>query len=582
MSKDCSTDPDGKNREAVKLLAKYPDRVPVICVGGLEGCGLPKIERKKFLVPKAMSGDDLVSIVRKHVDATSNTGISRHQRIQLHVGGTKLLSGSVLVSELYRQHADSDGFLYVAYAPFDETAGVAVKRDVAEMETSEKGSDMKRTVAAKMRAKHPNHLPVICREASALNLFEQGKKKFLIPIAMTSNEFKAVVQSNVDERATELNLPKRSIAVSVAGSPVPTATSMEEIYKLHVSEDDFLYIQCSVKEDSGTAAEVMAESTNEEVVAGKVEVEEVRRANLLDLQTYPVKEERAEEADLLDLQAGPTEKTEASFTDLHTEPFQQPSALLELAAEAGEAQEESETCSESGCTAQPQSPEVPGPMEPPSPPPPPPPPPLMPGPKTEILAKRCEESTEAHAVKSPPPSLQAAPEVLECVGSEAVATPSMPRQLPTDLDSTTAPQAEGSNLSDVSLPGRGATDCGEATRLRQRYPHRVPVICERAPRADLPDIQKKKFLVPSGMLCSEFKYIIHRQIKQAGSWSLAADQTIYLFVQHTAGSTSPKGGTTMAELYDVYCASDGFLHLSFSAENTLGAGMFSRECFPHC
>jgi GABA(A) receptor-associated protein len=538
-----------------------------------------------------MSGDDLVSIVRKHIDATPNTGISRDQLLQIHLGGTKLSSGSMLVSELYRQHSNPDGFLYVAYAPLDETAG----------------SEMRKNTAAKIRAKYPNHLPVICREESALNLFEQGKKKFLIPVAMSSLEFKAVVQSHVDERATELNLPKRSIAVAVAGSPVSMqcmGMQMEEIYALHVSEDGCLYIQCSVDEDCEPAAEVAAESTTNEELAGKVEEEEVRDSNLLDLQSDPMQKEKEMGANILDVQLHLAEEVkeeeanmqdlqdrqerrdlqdlqdlqdlrpdlvgeekDASVMDLQPDLLEHPSRLPELAAEAGEAQEGSDTCSESGCMAQPEAPQVP-PVEPPLPPPPPPPP-LMPGPQME-----------PNAVESPRPSSQAASPQLHCVGSEVLAPPSTSRQSPTDLDSMTAPQ--GTDLNNASLGGRGSSDCGEATRLRQRYPHRVPVICERAPRADLPDIQKKKFLVPSGMLSSEFKYIIHRQIKQAGGSSLAADQTIYLFVQHSAGSTSPKGGTTMAELYDVYCASDGFLHLSFSAENTLGAGVSNSWCFPTC
>lgn len=32
----------------------------------------------------------------------------------------------------------------------------------------------------------------------------------------------------------------------------------------------------------------------------------------------------------------------------------------------------------------------------------------------------------------------------------------------------------------------------EAHRIRAKYPHRIPVIVEKAPRADLPEIDKKK------------------------------------------------------------------------------------------
>ena len=45
----------------------------------------------------------------------------------------------------------------------------------------------------------------------------------------------------------------------------------------------------------------------------------------------------------------------------------------------------------------------------------------------------------------------------------------------------------------------------EARRILAKYPDRIPVICEKAPRSDLPDIDKKKFLVPDTMLCGQFK-----------------------------------------------------------------------------
>ncbi|CAD7923861.1 unnamed protein product [Amoebophrya sp. A120] len=108
----------------------------------------------------------------------------------------------------------------------------------------------------------------------------------------------------------------------------------------------------------------------------------------------------------------------------------------------------------------------------------------------------------------------------------------------------------------------------EARRILAKYPDRIPVICEKAARSDLPDIDKKKFLVPDTMLCGQFKYIIHKHINQcatAGS-QISADQTIYLFVNNT----SPKTGALMSEIYDSYKADDGFLYITYSAENTLG------------
>merc|ERR1712151_875049 len=106
----------------------------------------------------------------------------------------------------------------------------------------------------------------------------------------------------------------------------------------------------------------------------------------------------------------------------------------------------------------------------------------------------------------------------------------------------------------------------EARRILAKYPERIPVICEKAARSNLPEIEKKKFLVPGTMLCGEFKYIVHKHINLVAEESLASDQTIYLFVN----STSPKTGALMSQIYEKFKADDGFLYITYSAENTLG------------
>merc|ERR1712113_578505 len=106
----------------------------------------------------------------------------------------------------------------------------------------------------------------------------------------------------------------------------------------------------------------------------------------------------------------------------------------------------------------------------------------------------------------------------------------------------------------------------EAKRILAKYPDRIPVICEKAARSDLPDIDKKKFLVPGTMLCGEFKYIVHKHLTQMGMAAISSDQTIYLFVSRT----SPKTGALMSEVYEQHKSDDGFLYIEYSAENTLG------------
>lgn len=113
-----------------------------------------------------------------------------------------------------------------------------------------------------------------------------------------------------------------------------------------------------------------------------------------------------------------------------------------------------------------------------------------------------------------------------------------------------------------------AKRAGEARRLFEKYPDRVPVICEKAARSDLPDLQKKKFLVPGTMRCGEFKHVVRKHLCQTIGGPLPADQTLYLLV----ANTTPKVGVTMSEIYDRHKDEDGFLYTRYSAENTLGSG----------
>eukprot|EP00747_Dinoflagellata_sp_TGD_P170689 gnl/TRDRNA2_/TRDRNA2_202878_c0_seq1.p1 gnl/TRDRNA2_/TRDRNA2_202878_c0~~gnl/TRDRNA2_/TRDRNA2_202878_c0_seq1.p1 ORF type:complete len:136 (+),score=15.82 gnl/TRDRNA2_/TRDRNA2_202878_c0_seq1:62-409(+) len=108
----------------------------------------------------------------------------------------------------------------------------------------------------------------------------------------------------------------------------------------------------------------------------------------------------------------------------------------------------------------------------------------------------------------------------------------------------------------------------ESRRILEKYPERVPVLCERAPGSDLPMIERTKFLVPCSMLCGEFKYVILKHVCQAAEGLLPASQTLNLFVVNSR--KVPKTGAPLSEIYDEHCSKDGFLYLMYTAENTLG------------
>ncbi|ETW46058.1 hypothetical protein PFMALIP_05878 [Plasmodium falciparum MaliPS096_E11] len=107
---------------------------------------------------------------------------------------------------------------------------------------------------------------------------------------------------------------------------------------------------------------------------------------------------------------------------------------------------------------------------------------------------------------------------------------------------------------EVSFENRVA----ETHKIRSKYPNRIPVVCERANRSNLPIIEKKKFLVPMNMLVGEFKFILHQHINQSAYGSnmkLFRERTIYLFVNNIV----PKTGLLMQDLYEMYKDEDGYL-----------------------
>ncbi|GAA5919322.1 hypothetical protein JCM5296_006186 [Sporobolomyces johnsonii] len=101
----------------------------------------------------------------------------------------------------------------------------------------------------------------------------------------------------------------------------------------------------------------------------------------------------------------------------------------------------------------------------------------------------------------------------------------------------------------------------EAERIRQKYPDRIPVICEKADKTDIPAIDKKKYLVPADLTVGQFVYVIRKRIK------LAPEKAIFIFVDEVL----PPTAALMSSIYDEHKDEDGFLYVTYSGENTFGA-----------
>ncbi|KAL4317786.1 hypothetical protein GQ457_18G024140 [Hibiscus cannabinus] len=100
----------------------------------------------------------------------------------------------------------------------------------------------------------------------------------------------------------------------------------------------------------------------------------------------------------------------------------------------------------------------------------------------------------------------------------------------------------------------------EAARIREKYPDRIPVIVERAEKSDVPEIDKKKYLVPADLTVGQFVYVVRKRIK------LSPEKAIFIFVKNIL----PPTAAMLSAIYEENKDEDGFLYMTYSGENTFG------------
>ncbi|ONH66288.1 Autophagy-related protein 8 [Cyberlindnera fabianii] len=100
----------------------------------------------------------------------------------------------------------------------------------------------------------------------------------------------------------------------------------------------------------------------------------------------------------------------------------------------------------------------------------------------------------------------------------------------------------------------------EAQKILQRFDNRIPIICERAEKSNLPEIDKKKYLVPYDLTIGQLVYVIRKRI------NLPPEKAIFIFVNDIL----PPTAATVSSIYEEHKDEDGFLYVLYSSENTFG------------
>ena len=104
----------------------------------------------------------------------------------------------------------------------------------------------------------------------------------------------------------------------------------------------------------------------------------------------------------------------------------------------------------------------------------------------------------------------------------------------------------------------------EAERIIEKYPNRIPIICERARMCSdktVATLDKRKYLVPKDLRLADFMYVIRKRMK------LSPEKSIFLFVGEN--NLAPCSAL-LGLLYDQYKDKDGFLYVTYNGESTFG------------
>jgi len=97
-----------RKEESKKIKSKYPNRIPVICEKYKYSRSAPNIDKNKYLVPNNTSLGQFISVIRQRMNLS-------HQ-IALYVFVSNFIpSNSQFISNLYSDHKDEDGYLYIVY-----------------------------------------------------------------------------------------------------------------------------------------------------------------------------------------------------------------------------------------------------------------------------------------------------------------------------------------------------------------------------------------------------------------------------------------------------------------------------------
>jgi len=92
-------------------MAKYSDRIPIICEKLASDNDVPDIDKHKFLVPRDLTVGEFMCVIRKRIRLQPGDALF------LFVGEfNNIPPSNMVMNSIYDRYKNSDGFLYITYS----------------------------------------------------------------------------------------------------------------------------------------------------------------------------------------------------------------------------------------------------------------------------------------------------------------------------------------------------------------------------------------------------------------------------------------------------------------------------------
>jgi GABA(A) receptor-associated protein len=102
----------------------------------------------------------------------------------------------------------------------------------------------------------------------------------------------------------------------------------------------------------------------------------------------------------------------------------------------------------------------------------------------------------------------------------------------------------------------------EADRVIEKYPNRIPIICESDKKtSNAIHLRKTKYLVPESLTVGQFVYVLRKQMV------LKPEEAVFILINNSLPPTS----ALLSHVYKDHKDRDGFLYFSVCKESTFGA-----------